>query len=193
MTHFEIISHCPNAASLDALLDLCFGPGRLARTAERLREGNVAVAEYHFCAQDSDGSLMGSINFWPVCIGDAPALLLGPLAVHPAHQGLGLGEQLMQKGLGAVDKARFPFVLLVGDLPYYERAGFQIAPRAVRLPGPVDPSRLLVKGMVSDSPKADSPKADSPKADSPKADSPKDCATDCANLVGSVRPAPELC
>lgn len=190
MTHFEIISpplNGPDSAALDALLDLCFGPGRLARTAERLREGNVAVPECHFCAQNTDGSLLGSISFWPVCIGDSPALLLGPLAVHPSHQGLGLGEQLMQKGLAAIDKARFPFVLLVGDLPYYERVGFQVAPRAVRLPGPVDPSRLLVKGMSPDKSEADSPKADSAE------DCLTDCVTDCANLAGLVRPAPELC
>jgi predicted N-acetyltransferase YhbS len=165
MHSFKITPCRPDAASLTALLDLCFGPGRLARTAERLREGNSAVTDYDFCAHDAQSQLIGSISFWPLYIGQAPAVLLGPLAVHPEHQGLGLGQQLMQIALQAVEATRFPFVLLVGDLPYYERVGFQVAPRAVRLPGPVDPTRLLVKG---------------------------DSAL-CADLTGLVRPAPDLC
>ena len=165
MHSFKITPFRPDALSLTALLDLCFGPGRLARTAERLREGNFAVADYDFCAHDEQGLLIGSIGFWPIYIGEAPALLLGPLAVHPDHQGWGIGEQLMQTALQAVEETRFPVVLLVGDLPYYERVGFQVAPTDVRLPGPVDPSRLLVKGA----------------------------SADCAKLTGLVRPAPDLC
>jgi predicted N-acetyltransferase YhbS len=83
MKPFDIISSSPDAASLTRLLDLCFGPGRHARTAERLREGNRAMADYDFCAQSADGMLLGSISFWPIYIGQSPALLLGPLAVHP--------------------------------------------------------------------------------------------------------------
>ena len=165
MKPFDIISSSPDAASLTRLLDLCFGPGRHARTAERLREGNRAMAAYDFCAQSADGTLLGSISFWPIYIGQSPALLLGPLAVHPEHQGVGIGEHLMQTALAAVDAKRFPILLLVGDLPYYERVGFAVAPPAVRLPGPVDPARLLVKGSHAE----------------------------CADLAGLVRPAPELC
>jgi predicted N-acetyltransferase YhbS len=35
-------------------------------------------------------------------------------------------------------------VILVGDEPYYARAGFKKVPRGhLQLPGPVDPDRLL--------------------------------------------------
>jgi predicted N-acetyltransferase YhbS len=35
-------------------------------------------------------------------------------------------------------------VLLVGDAPYYARAGFKpVPPRQLIMPGPVDPERLL--------------------------------------------------
>ena len=38
-------------------------------------------------------------------------------------------------------------VLLVGDEPYFGRFGFHPAP-GVRMPGPVDPRRVLVRGRA---------------------------------------------
>ena len=169
MQNFDISSHCPETDRLTHLLDLCFGPGRLARTAERLRENNAPIAAYTRSAHNQDGALVGTISFWPIAIGAETGLLLGPLAVHPDMQGQGVGQSLMQDALADIDADKFAFVLLVGDLPYYERAGFAIAPEAVRLPGPVDPKRLLVRPST-------------PQA-----------ATLCSALSGKVRPAPEMC
>jgi predicted N-acetyltransferase YhbS len=40
-------------------------------------------------------------------------------------------------------------VLLVGDAPFYSRAGFKAIPKGqVMMPGPVDPARLLVHELV---------------------------------------------
>ncbi len=40
-------------------------------------------------------------------------------------------------------------VVLVGDEPYYGRAGFKRIPRGrATLPGPVDPARMLVAELV---------------------------------------------
>ena len=40
-------------------------------------------------------------------------------------------------------------VVLVGDEPYYARAGFKRIPKGrVTFPGPVDPSRLLVAELA---------------------------------------------
>ena len=39
--------------------------------------------------------------------------------------------------------------MLVGDEPYYAKAGFKRIPKGrVRMPGPVDPARLLVAELV---------------------------------------------
>jgi predicted N-acetyltransferase YhbS len=173
MKSFDITQACPATDELTLLLDTSFGPGRLARTAERLRESNRAVEAYGFCARSPDGALLGAISYWPIIIGedgdDVVGLLLGPLAVHPDMQGQGVGQALMRASLQVVDADRFAFVLLVGDLPYYEKAGFMTAPEAVIMPGPVDPKRLLVR--------------------------PSDNrhATLCSALTGKVRPAPEMC
>lgn len=175
MTSFTISPQSPAPHALDNLLDICFGPGRRARTAERLREHNQPIAAYtHSAYASADASadksysaetLIGAISFWPLHIDEKAGLLLGPLAVHPDMQGQGLGLALMQVALDTIDTARFPIVLLVGDLPYYERAGFRLAPPTLALPGPVNPQRLLVRG---------------------------DAAL-CDTLTGMVRPAPELC
>jgi len=43
----------------------------------------------------------------------------------------------------------FSLVLLVGDMPYYGRFGFQpVPPGQITLPGPVDSARLLALELV---------------------------------------------
>ncbi|MEL6596744.1 MAG: N-acetyltransferase, partial [Pseudomonadota bacterium] len=102
---------------VEALYDLCFAPGREALSSYRLRDGVVAVAELSRVARDELGVLGGAIRFWPVRIGTAEALLLGPIAVHPTRQGEGLGRLLMQDSLAAAEAAGWARVLLVGDAP----------------------------------------------------------------------------
>jgi predicted N-acetyltransferase YhbS len=130
-------AHPTDAAAVEALSAKVFGPGRFARTAYRLREKNVPVqACCHVC--EAEERLIASVVFSPVTIGLTPALLLGPLAVEPAWKNQGLGLALMQVGLqaaharlnmGAVRPdqagaaASAALVILVGDLPYYARAG----------------------------------------------------------------------
>jgi predicted N-acetyltransferase YhbS len=56
---------------------------------------------------------------------------------------------LMQACLGAAATGGHRLVVLVGDEPYYGRAGFRrIPPGRIVLPGPVDPMRLLVRELV---------------------------------------------
>lgn len=136
-------------AAIEALLDTAFGPGRYAKTAYRLREGTRPIAELSFVAA-IEGAVIGSVRFSPITIGGAPALLLGPLAIHPDHKNRGHGLALMRAGLAAAKAAGHRVVMLVGDEPYYARAGFARLPHGkVRLPGPVDPARLLALELVS--------------------------------------------
>jgi predicted N-acetyltransferase YhbS len=80
----------------------------------------------------------------PIAIGEAPALLLGPLIVEPVFRSQGIGEALVKRSLEAAKAAGWKLVILVGDEPYYARMGFRRAPNGhISLPGPVDPERLL--------------------------------------------------
>lgn len=121
-------------------------------------------------ARDIDGILAGAIRFWPVLVGGAPALLLGPVAVHPTRQGEGLGARLIRESLDIGAQSGWTRSLLVGDEPYYSRFGFRTL-TGVEMPPPTNPARVLgyeivqgawngVSGSVS---KWDGQKAPSPK------------------------------
>jgi predicted N-acetyltransferase YhbS len=128
-----------DAAAVEALVLSAFGPGRFAKTAERLREKARIVAG--FVAREDD-RLVGSVRLWAVMVGDEPAYFLGPIAVAADCRRAGLGGDLVQ---ACVDHAGATGIFLVGDLPYFGRLGFRRAPE-VRLAGPVDPRRVLWRG-----------------------------------------------
>jgi predicted N-acetyltransferase YhbS len=136
---------------IEALLDLAFGLDRHTKTSYRLREGNRPVPGLSFVARDPDLGVVGAISFWPLKIGrsGADALLLGPLAVHPERQNIGIGRALMRKGLGKATALGHRLVILVGDEPYYSRVGFSRVPEGrLVMPGPVDSHRLLYLELV---------------------------------------------
>jgi len=85
----------------------------------------------------------------PVCIGEARALLLGPLTIEPPFRDRGIGLKLMQRAMAAARTKGHRLVFLVGDEPYYARAGFKrVAKGQVTLPGPADPARILVAELA---------------------------------------------
>ena len=133
-----------DAAAIERLHERTFGPGRLAKTAYRIREGGEHRLELSFTARI--GTLMiGSVRLTPIRIGATPALLLGPLTVEPPFRARGIGGALIARALAEAEAKGHRLVVLVGDEPYYGRNGFKRIPkgRAV-MPGPVDPGRLLV-------------------------------------------------
>ncbi len=141
------------AEDLPALKNLAarsFGPGRFTRTAHRLRESASPVKGLSLMAWVDD-ELAGSIRFTALHVGGRPgALLLGPLMVDSRWAGKGCGKALMMRGLELARETSHELVLLVGDLPYYERVGFQSAPPGqITMPGPVDFARLLAAELNS--------------------------------------------
>ena len=137
-----------DAAAIKRLHERTFGPGRYAKSAYRLREKVAHRHELSFTARI--GSLLvGSVRLSQVRIGQAKALLLGPLTVEPPFRDRGIGLRLMERSMAEAKRAGHRLVLLVGDEPYYARAGFKRAPKGrVKLPGPVDPNRLLVAELT---------------------------------------------
>jgi predicted N-acetyltransferase YhbS len=136
---------------IEDLLDEAFGLSRRTKTSYRFREGETAMPGLSFVARAQGVPLAGTISFWRLVIGEArtQGLLLGPLAVHPALKNHGIGLALMEKGLAAATAQGERLVLLVGDAPYYARAGFREAPEGrFNFPGPVDPRRLLYRELV---------------------------------------------
>lgn len=129
------------AARIEALVSAAFGPGRLAKTAERLREGNRILSALSFVAR-VEGEIVGTVRVWPIRIGATRSTFLGPIAVDPAYRCLKIGEALVRAVCAAAEGQGLS-VLLVGDPPYFGRFGFVQAPKAI-LPGPVHPGRVLI-------------------------------------------------
>jgi len=132
----------------EALLDACFGEGRLAKTSQRLREGRLPARGLALTAE-AMGRVVGTVRLWNVAAGARPALLLGPLAVDPALHGAGLGARLMRAALGRAAGLGHAAVLLVGDAPYYGRFGFdQLRTAHLAMPGPFERKRFLGLDLV---------------------------------------------
>lgn len=135
-------------AAIEDLHELAFGPGRFARTAFRLREGVAPDPELSMVALFG-GRLGGSVTMTPIRIGAHPALLLGPLAVHPDFEGRGAGRALVKATLAAAAERGHRLALLVGDAPYYGPLGFtHVSPQRIQLPGPVDTNRVLIAELA---------------------------------------------
>ena len=137
-----------DADPAQALVDRVFGPGRYAKAAERLREGNRVLPGLSFVAREG-GRLVGTVRMWPVRIGAAEALLLGPIAVDPEVRRRGLGVALSAKACEAAAAAGHQRVVLVGDLSFFQRIGFEaLEIGRIRMPGPADPRRVLVRALT---------------------------------------------
>ncbi len=132
----------PDFFEVEALFDLCFAPGREALSSYRLRDDVPSVAALNHVARDAEGILAGAIRYWPVRVATAPALLLGPVAVHPTRQGEGLAAMLIRETLAIARHAGWERVMLVGDAPYYGKFGFRQLPD-VTMPPPTNPDRVL--------------------------------------------------
>jgi predicted N-acetyltransferase YhbS len=133
-----------DASAIERLHERTFGPGRYAKTAYRLREQVAHDLDLSFTARIGT-LLVGSVRLSPVRIGEARALLLGPLTVEPPFRDRGVGLALIARALDEARTKGHQLVILVGDEPYYGKCGFKRIPASrVTMPGPVDPERLLV-------------------------------------------------
>src|SRR3974390_3861726 len=79
-----------DAVAVERLHERTFGPGRYARTAFRIREGRGHLLDLSFTARIGT-LLVGSLRLTPICIGETPALLLGPLTVRTPFPSPGSG------------------------------------------------------------------------------------------------------
>jgi predicted N-acetyltransferase YhbS len=144
-----ILPEAPDdAVAIDRLNERTFGPGRYAKTAYRLREKVAHSLDVSFTARIGT-LLVGSVRLSPIRIGEARALLLGPLTVEPAFRERGVGQALIERALEDAAAKGHRLVILVGDEPYYGKCGFKrVPPGRATMPGPVDPARLLIAELA---------------------------------------------
>ena len=144
-----ILAETPkDAQAIERLHERTFGPGRFVLSAYRLREHVDHLLDLSFTARIGT-LLVGSVRQLPICIGDTPALMLGPLTVEPPFRSRGVGRALLDRALNDARAKGHRLVLLVGDQAYYSRVGFKPVPKGLMtMPGPVNYDRLLVAELV---------------------------------------------
>lgn len=137
-----------DAAAVEALVMAAFGPGRFAKTAERLRE--KTALNVGFTVHDGQ-TLLGSVRLWSVRCGEARGVFLGPIAVLKDSRSTGLGGQLVRRCVEEAREQGLDGILLIGDPPYFQRFGFEPAPKVI-FPGPVNPRRVMWLPLTDRSP-----------------------------------------
>ncbi|MCU4529346.1 N-acetyltransferase [Acinetobacter sp. P1(2023)] len=80
-----------------------------------------------------DGSTIGHVAISPVQMssGEIGWYGLGPISVHPAKQGRGIGSLLMNKSLEKLKQLGAQGCVLLGDPSYYSRFGFKNYPELI--------------------------------------------------------------
>ncbi len=138
----ETSDHAPH---VEALYDRAFGPGRWAKTAERLREGNTQLEDCSLVAMTEADKVVAAVRLWPVDVGGQPGtVFVGPVAVDPDWRGSALGLSLTRQCMELAKAKGFALAILVGDARYFERIGFGVvSSSAYPLPGHVPTGRLL--------------------------------------------------
>ena len=133
------------------LLDSTFGPGRYARSVYRLREMRPFEEKFSY-VYEQNNKILASISYCETIINfQSNGLLLGPLAVELEQKGKGFGVQLVEHTLSLINNdSNFDFVIVVGDLNYYERFGFSRIQQDIKFYGPVDKNKLLLKAIKND-------------------------------------------
>lgn len=127
------------------LFEKHLGPGRFARTAYRVRE-QATPEKLEGINVFENNKLVGTVSITPMQInGDTLTYLLGPLLIDESHRSKGLGLELIKDAIELAKSQSAKAVLLVGDIAYYKKSGFKQIPMGqITLPGPVDPTRLLI-------------------------------------------------
>lgn len=144
MGHTLTAEKSEHADAIERVLARAFGPGRYAKTSERVRErGAVLEPALTRVALNDAGDVVGVCRIWRVEAG-VPLFFLGPLAVDPAEQAAGLGLALVREAVAACRASGGSGIVLVGAERFFRAVGFTLAPRdKLSLPGPVDPARFL--------------------------------------------------
>lgn len=138
-----------DVAAREKLLDACFGADRDGRTCQRLRDGRLPAEGLAFTATHRR-RVVGTVRLWPVMAGGKAALVLGPLAVEPGLQSLGIGAALMRHAIEQARARGHRAIVLLGDAPYYTRFSFAAdKARELVLPGPFERERLLGLELVA--------------------------------------------
>lgn len=122
--------------AIRAVNRLAFGQENEAALVDALRDGGYSRVSL---VAEADGRVVGHILFSALPIvseaGTIPALALAPMAVLPEFQHLGIGSELVRRGLDVCREQGHRIAVVLGHPHFYPRFGFSSA-LAARLVSP---------------------------------------------------------
>ena len=125
---------------------------------QRLRSSDAFVPELSIVAE-LNGEVIGHILMTKIVIkgeqGEWDSLALAPVSVDPAHQGKGIGGQLIVRAHEEAARLGYGSSVLLGHAEYYPRFGYKRADSfGVKLPFEVPPEFCqaieLIEGSLDD-------------------------------------------
>ena len=129
--------------SIEELYSLSFSPGRYVKSAFRMREKYSHLIDISYVSTIGR-NIIGSLRYWNILVNSEPALLLGPVVIHPKYRGKGYGQELLKFSLQNCKLNNFKLIILIGDLIYYSKIGFKrFEKKDLSFIGPVNKDRLL--------------------------------------------------
>ena len=130
--------------TIQAFRDAPHSSGTEAAIIDALR--NARGLAVSLVAETPDNSLIGHVAFSPVSIDGAAAdwYGLGPVAVRPDRQKLGVGAALIEAGLDRLKQVGAGGCVVLGDPAYYRRFGFASDPALAYADVPAEYFQRLV-------------------------------------------------
>lgn len=102
-----------------------------------------------------DGALLGGIFFTRLKYAGDPrtVFMMAPVAVATAHQGKGIGQQLIAHGLDALRQEGVGIAVTYGDPAFYGRVGFeQVSEADLPAPQPLNQPQGWIAQSLTDAP-----------------------------------------
>ncbi|XSC43909.1 GNAT family N-acetyltransferase [Bradyrhizobium sp. RDT10] len=109
-------------ATIRVVEEVAFGRSAEARLVDDLRTAGDSV--FSLVAVDGD-TVVGHALFSRMKA-PFPALALGPVAVLPGRQRMGIGARLIREGIARSEAAGWLGIFVLGDPAFYRRFGFDV-------------------------------------------------------------------